>query len=522
MSRFKHHAELAPVPRPLVDEVVRALLDWMEGLPFTDGKLDIGEDFDGDADVRLTEGEHLTTGARYRIELLGGDDEQLTLDVKLVSWDRAGESRIEITSDLEGHVVNAQIELRMAGQRAHTFRVEGDYQGPGPGLLRRLQRAKWEGEVRFEEWWSVLGQRTSPISLRVQHPLAFASFRGDRGKDVDERWSVESILRFRGRWVARPVAALGLLIMRGRVRRLLRMSFEKAETAWNDAVPGMAERGWQERVTVRHQVEVRSVSRKWVEDYVAALHRHIGELRVENGRLTDTTADIRLLEGEHIRPGARYRIALEENSETQHNETKEHSETQRNEIGKHRRTESLDISVTAWEPDGPSRIEMNGPENAQTGWAELDSAAKPTRVRAAFDGAFEEITRLKVTAEGDLERWWAGVDGSGDDSPAFTAKVEQPLGEGIFSIAGSPGEDGRWKLDVSFTAEGRGWARPLIALAGLLSGNAVQETFASTTDEAATDWDDTISKAIEAGPDLAAKTTLHRLLNEPATTTKPD
>lgn len=572
MARFQNSLALVPFPRSLVDDVAHALLDVLEKASPDDDGADAGADVPGS--VRLVEGEHLTAGARYRIvldETEETDGENIDADLKVVSWNRAGESQVEIKADVEGHVVNVRADLRMAGRRLHTLRVEGDYRGAGP--LRMLQRATWEAEVCCEDWWASLGPRTAPpISLRVKHPIASAAFLVGRGEDDDGRWSVRSTLRLRGRWIARPLAAVGLLFMRSRIRRILANGFDRTETAWNSAVPGMVERGLQERVTVQHQVEVKSVSREWVEDYVAALHRHIGELRVENGRLTDTSADIRLLEGEHIRPGARYRVALEANNEApQHNETAQHDETaqqdetthneaahpngtaQDDEAAQHtkterkRRSEALDVSVTAWGPDGLSRIEFSGPENAYAGWAELDSAEKPALLRAAFDGEIEEITRLKVTAEGDLERWWTDVSRSGDDGtsdngssddkasnnssgnnssgndrPAMTLKVEQPLGEGVFSIAGSPAEDDRWKLDVSFTAEGHGWARPLIAVAGLLSGAAIQETFASTTDEAATDWDDTVSKAIEAGPNRAAKATLHRLLNEPAAAAKPD
>ncbi|TDC66098.1 hypothetical protein E1200_17245 [Actinomadura sp. GC306] len=499
MARFQDTLTLIPVPRSLVDEVVRALLDVLEKASLGSDDLDAGGD--GSGNLRLVEGEHLTAGARYQVQK--SDDDEPYAELKVVSWNRTGESEVEIRADIEDQVVNARAKLRTAGQRLHTLRVEGDYKGPRP--VRMLMRASWEAEGRFEDWWATLGPRTTPpISLRIKHPFALASIAIERGKDADDRWSVNSTVRLRGRWIARPLAAVGLLVMRSRIRRALSKRCERTEAAWNGAVPGMVERGYQERVAVQHQVKVTAVSREWFDEYVAAFQRHVGELRFENGRLADTSADVRLLEGEHIQPGARYRVALDENDEGE-----SHDESE----GEEKRTASLDVSVTAWDADGHSRIEFTTSENAQTGWVELN----PTLVRLAFDGQHEAVTRLSVTAEGDLERWWAG-----DGGPAFVARIEQPLGEGTFSVVGSQAEDDHWTMDVSLTAEGRGWGRPAIAIAGLLSGGAIQDEFKATTDEAAADWNDAVSKAIEAGPDQAAKTTLQRLLNNYTAGTKPD
>ncbi|TDC98468.1 hypothetical protein [Actinomadura sp. 7K507] len=493
MSRFQSSVALAPVPRPLMDEVVRALLDALEELPFTDdGHLEIGAEI---GDVRLVEGKHLTAGARYRIVPPDMESDEADIEVKVVSWKRAGESRIELTSDVDGHVLHARLELRMVGQRAHTLRAAGSYQGPGPGPLRKLQRANWEAEVRFEEWWSVLGQRTSPISLRVKHPLAIASFLIDRGKDKDERWAVEGRLRSRGRWIARPVAAIALLAVRSRVRRALSDGFGKAEAAWNGFMPDLVERGLQERVTLRHQVEVKPVSREWAEEYVTALHQAVEGLRFEKGRLTDTSADVRLIEGEHIEAGSRYRFFHEAENEDE------------------REPESLDVSVAAWDLAGPSRVEFSGTGQGPTGWAEIDSAQKPAVVRGAVTMSIEEFTQLGLEGEANLERWWADVGGSGGDVPALTATIDHRLGEGSISIAGSPAEGDRWKVDVTVAVEGRDWARPLIAVAALVGFAAIDDSFKDLVNETAENWDGAIPGAVESEPRRAAEATLRRAMD---------
>ncbi|MGP4024055.1 hypothetical protein ACTWPP_12055 [Actinomadura sp. 3N407] len=491
MSRFRHRAKLAALPRPLVDEVAGALLTALEEVPVTGGPLETGADIVGD--VRLVEGEHLSAGALYRLVPPDMEDEYPDIEARVVSWDRAGECRVDVRSDIEGHVVNARVELRMAGDRLHTVRIEGDYQGPGRWFLRVLQRAEWKGEALFEEWWSVLGRRTSPISLSVRHPLAFGSIVIDRGKDKRTRWTGESTLRFGGRGIARPLAAVGLLIMRGRVRRMLRDAFGRAEAAWNAEVPGMVERGLRERVTLRHQVEVEAVTREWAEKYVASLHQGVEGLRFKKRRLSGEAVDIRLLEGKHIEVGARYRVAYAEDE-----------------------VEPLDVNVAAWDVAGLSRIEFASPDEVQAGWAELDSAQKPIVVRGAVAGEFDHYEQLSCAGEGNLERWWASTGGSGGEDPAFTAIAEHPLGEGTLAISVSPAKGGRWTVDLTATVEGRAWARPLVAVAGLISAAVLNDPFQWTADHAAEDWNRVIPAATASDPQDAAEATLRRLLDGPA------
>src|SRR5690606_25880571 len=94
MARFQDVLALTPVPRSLLDDVVNALLDALEGLPLDNGKLTTG--VDSFRDVRLVEGDHLTAGARYQVVSEETKDEGLNLELKVVSWNRTGESQIEV------------------------------------------------------------------------------------------------------------------------------------------------------------------------------------------------------------------------------------------------------------------------------------------------------------------------------------------------------------------------------------------------------------------------------------------
>ncbi|MEO3829786.1 hypothetical protein [Actinomadura sp. B10D3] len=416
-----------------MDEVVAALLDAVEEAPVTESGFEVGEDVHHG--VRLVEGRHATTGARYRIPAAGAE-------VSVAAWDRAGESRIDVTGDRDGHTVRLQLELRVSGRRLRAVRVSGDYQGPKP--FRRVRRAKWTCEIDAEEWWSPLGPKTPPVSVRVVHPFAFADLRVVRGEDKRGRWNVRTTARFGGRSLLRPLAWAGWAVVRRRIRRELDGSLGKAVSAWNTEVPGLVERGLQERLDFEHRVTPTAVSREWAEAYVDALHQAIGESRFEEGRLvtgSEAAFSMRLLKGAHIGPGARYRIAPFPEDET----------------------EPVDVAVTAWDRDGTSRIEFSSPDEVKAGWVEIDSARKPTVVRAALAGEFEGFTQVECDGELDLERWWA------DDGPALTVNAGNPLGEATLRVRKAPAAGGKWTVTIAAAVEGRTWARRLVAAASLVA-----------------------------------------------------
>ncbi|NEA24599.1 hypothetical protein [Actinomadura bangladeshensis] len=479
MARHQRDAQLEPFPRDLLDEVVRALMNVAEQAPVTEA----GFAFEGEIldSLRLVEGRHLAAGARYRIAA-----EEVTADLSVAAWNKVGETRIDVTTGSEGHTADLHVDVRMSGQRFHSIRITGDYQGPKP--FRMLRRAKWECEVRAEDWWRLLGPKTSPLSLRVEHPLAVVDLQVARGKDENGRWSVDTTARFGGRSIARPLAAVALAVMRRRIRRMLNEWISTAVSRWNADVPVMVEHGLRERLDFEHRVTLKAVSREWAEAYTTALHQAIEGAPLEKGgliRSSEGAVSVRLLEGEHIGPGARYHIApIPEDS-----------------------AEPLDVTVVAWELDGPNRVEFSSPDDAQTGWVEIDSARKPTVARAALAGALEGFTQASCEAEMDLERWWASED------PALTATADSPLGEAGLTIRRTPAGTGEWTVNIAATAEGRAWARQLVAVAGLLAAVPMNRSFKERADAAASHWHDLVGGEEEISPKDAADATLRALLD---------
>ncbi|WP_146877534.1 hypothetical protein [Actinomadura madurae] len=483
MARYRYDAKVEAFPRDLLDEVVAALLDAVEEAPVTESGFEFGQDVhDG---IRLVEGRHVATGARYRMAAERGEGE-----VSVAAWNRAGESRIEATGDFDGHIVRLKVELRMSGRRLRDVRVSGDYQGPKP--FRKVRRAKWECEVAAEEWWAVLGSKTAPLSVRFVHPFAFADLRVGRGKDKGGRWTVRTTARFGGRSLLRPLAWVGLAVMRRRVRRTLDEGFGNAVSAWNAEVPGMAKRGLRERLGFEHRVTLTAVSREWAEAYVAALHQAVGELRFKKGRLvtgSEAAFGVRLLKGAHIGPGARYRIALVPDDEI----------------------EPLNVDVVAWDRAGSNRIEFSTPGDVQTGWVEIDSARKPTVVRAALAGEVEGFPQAECEGELDLERWWTETEGG----PAMTVNATNPLGEAALTVKRTPEANGKWTVTIAATVEGRAWTRRLIAAAGLIAAVPMNRGLQESADAAALKWDGLAARSASVSPQEAADDTLRALLGTP-------
>jgi hypothetical protein len=480
MGRYRRDVEVAPLPRDLLDQVVRALLDAMEEAPITENGFEFGDEII--SDVRLVEGRHLASGARYR-----GEEDELTVDVHLPVWDRSGASRIEAKGVSGGHTVNLRLDLIMFDQRLRSIRLTGDYQGPKP--FRWLRRARWKGELRAEEWWSAPASKTSPFSLRLVHPFAFAELRLERRKDKRGRWSVRTTTRLGGRSLLRPVAAVWLACNRARVLRKLDEGLANAVSAWNAEVPGMAKRGMHERLDFEHRVHLRAVSREWAETYVAELHQGVERLAFDGRRLftsPESTYEVRLLKGKHIRPGTRYRIAFASKASASKS-----------------KPAPFDVKVSAWEFDGPNRIEFAGPDGAQAGWVEIDSARRPTVVRAGFTGTVTGDMPLTAAAEVDLQRWWR-------TGSLFTGSAENPVGQASLAVERIADEDGEWTVAISAAVEGRAWARHLIAVAGVLSGPALRQSFRESAEAFAERWNGVASGA---GPaEQAADSTLMALL----------
>ncbi|MFD0901565.1 hypothetical protein [Actinomadura sediminis] len=465
MVRLRHDVRLAALPGSLPDEVVRPILDAVEGLAIGGDGLHAGGGVI--AAARLVQGRHLAAGSRYAIELPGGG----TAEIVVGSWDRARRIRLDGTFERDGHAVTATLDVDTTGRRIRAVRVTGGYRATR-GRLRSLRRATWEGEAR-------LGDRTAvpEAEIRVAHRLGVANARvGPGGRRA--RITVGG----RGRGVLRPLAALGLLVARRRIRAGFAEAADGFAARWNEVVPGLAKRDLHAPVVLRHTVTARALPRDRAEAFVAGLREAAEGLEFQRGRLVrdgGTTADVRLAHGRHLARGARYRLAAV-------------------------RPGPAEATVAAWDA-GRVRVEFRTEDGETTGAFEFRAAGRLGAFRAewrsARPGPWAELAAVACEVDADLHGWWTS------GAPIVRANVHA-LGRETLSVSCAPAGD-EWAVTFTETHALQDWARPLYSVAAAF--NPLQDTLRVLAAGAAAHWDGAVAGAAD-DPRAAAAALLDAVL----------
>ncbi|QFG22392.1 hypothetical protein [Actinomadura sp. WMMB 499] len=477
MVRLRRGVRLSPLPERLPDEVVRPLLDAVEGLAIGGDGLHVGDAVIPRA--RLVQGRHLAAGSRYRVELPereGGDGG--VVEITVGSWDRARRIRLDGTFELDGHAATSSLEADLTGRRIRTVRVAGGYRAT-KGRLRSLRRASWEGEA-------TLGARGEmpELSARVRHRFGVvtAGVEGDGGR---RRWKGRVVARGSGRGVLRPFAAVGLLVARRRLRSGFAEAVDDFATRWNETVPGLAERDLHApAVPLRHEVAVRGVSREWADAFVAGLRAAVERLEFKRGRLVrdgGTSDDVRLLAGKHLASGARYRLAtVHENP--------------------------VEATVTAWDT-GRARVEFRTDDGRATGWFELRDGKLRVEWRSGPAGDWAELADVTGELDADLHGWASGAP--------VVRTVTHAFGTETLSLSCAPGEAG-WTVAFTETQEPRDWLHPLYTVATAFI--PLGDTFAESVEAAGERWDGALDEAADDPAGAAARLVdavlLHGLLED--------
>ncbi|MFB4313884.1 hypothetical protein [Actinomadura sp. 21ATH] len=497
MARFRFRTRLAALPRPLPDEIVQAVLDAAEGMTFDDGgELRLGDGTLGAA--RLISGRHLAAGARYRIGLDAG--ETRTVDITVAGWDRTGRTALDVLVTAGGHTFTARLKADLRGEGLDVLRIDGSYRGPA--FPRFLQRATVTAEMRLADRpaGGPARSRTPRLAVRVRHPFAEAAVAVAQGGSGRGRRPHTVTVGLRGRTAARPIAAVGLLVVRRRVRRVLGQALATAGTHWNEAVTAMAARGLQERLVLRHQVTVAAVPREAFGEYVRALHEAVEALRFRDGLLRSgdgPALDVRLLEGRHIEAGARYRVLPAHQDEDDAPPS-----------------DPLTVDVLSWDPAGGTRAAFRTAQDTTTGWAELRSARDPVLLHGRLvheSGSSPVLTRVTCEARADLEAWWRRSTRSAGDPAPITATAVHALGRATVTLTARPALGGRWKVAVSATVEGLSWGGPLVAVAALFTGHLLENALRKSAGEVAEELNRALPR-LRTDPRKAAEATLDALL----------
>lgn len=238
MSRISHSVIVACVPRPWFEEAVGVLFDMVRGTRAEEGRVLLP---DGRAvpGVRLVEGEHLAAGAVYEVEADDGprpEPERLRIVDRRAGSDPA--VRLEYAPGDDGTV--AVVEGALHGVARP---VAAELHGSVRSLGRRwasLRRAQGDARVDLRAWWDAAEGRRfcgTPFEAHLGHRLAEATLWALPRPHGDGRWEVRLVLSLHGGSLLRPVAAVGLLLFRRRLREAFADTVDRMAQVWNTTVP---------------------------------------------------------------------------------------------------------------------------------------------------------------------------------------------------------------------------------------------------------------------------------------------
>lgn len=243
MTTLRHSVTVLAVERGLVAELAPAFWDMAESTR-TEGAAVLAPDGQPVPDLRLLRGRHLRAGALYEI---GRADDGERMAVRIREWRRA--SAVELEQRLRAPDLNARVTLRLtAPDRPRLIEGRGRMWGPdGSGVLRR---GSGRARADLAAWWDAAAlppgappAARAPVTVRLRHLLGEARLQLRPRRAEDGRWLVEAVATVRGRWLLRPVAAVGLLLAGGPLRRGFRDAVERAAEGWDEAVGRLLELG---------------------------------------------------------------------------------------------------------------------------------------------------------------------------------------------------------------------------------------------------------------------------------------
>ncbi|WP_326598678.1 hypothetical protein [Streptomyces sp. NBC_01803] len=247
MARLRHTIVLEPIGRRRVDSAVGVVHDIAESVRADgDGTL-IAGDGRPVVEVTLTDGEHLRPGARYGFTASG----TYLAAAELLTWDRRRETgvRFDITEppytvpeggETSGAVVSSVVRLRSAERPEHVeLTVDGALTRPD-GRRRRLRWFTLHGGLDLARWWDAVGGKPGgaapgapPLTLDIRHPILRAGVTAvPRVDAADGTWRLDVVITLRGRGLARPVAAVPLLVTRRVLYRAIGQALDRLADDW--------------------------------------------------------------------------------------------------------------------------------------------------------------------------------------------------------------------------------------------------------------------------------------------------
>lgn len=251
MARFEHTVTVDALDRGWFEETAGHVVDLFEASREQDGAILLpdGRPVHG---LRLLKGRHLQPGAEYGEAPGKTPGEKETAAESAVPPEKAPsepavesavlrEWRPSRVIEVESHAVDEgmsmRVGVRLREPRApKSLELSLDGHNPEGGSLYRFSgRAKAD----LHAWWAALEQpltapppARAPVVGKAVHRLGKARLTVTPRAAGDGSWRVSVVLSLRGRWLLRPVAAVGLFFARKPVERGFREAVDSSVAEW--------------------------------------------------------------------------------------------------------------------------------------------------------------------------------------------------------------------------------------------------------------------------------------------------
>ncbi|SCE09582.1 hypothetical protein [Streptomyces sp. DvalAA-19] len=251
MARFEHTVTVDALDRGWFEETAGHVVDLFEASREQDGAILLpdGRPVHG---LRLLKGRHLQPGAEYGEAPGKTPGEKETAAESAAPPEKAPsepavesavlrEWRSSRVIEVESHAVDEgmsmRVGVRLREPRApKSLELSLDGHNPEGGSLYRFSgRAKAD----LHAWWAALEQpltapppARAPVVGKAVHRLGKARLTVTPRAAGDGSWRVSVVLSLRGRWLLRPVAAVGLFFARKPVERGFREAVDSSVAEW--------------------------------------------------------------------------------------------------------------------------------------------------------------------------------------------------------------------------------------------------------------------------------------------------
>lgn len=242
---------------------------------------------------------------------------------------------------------------------------------------------------------------------------------------------------------------------------------------------------------LRHSVTVLAVDPgrfhellRTILDFAESTRGRGAEIILDDGR---PVADVRLVKGRHLRPGARYELSEAGDADRVAVLVREWRRGDAIALEQLLVSDDLTarMSLRLHSPDRPRLLDVEGRVQGPEGSGALHRGSGKARL--------------------DLAAWWAAAElAPGSPSAArapATARLKHRLGRVRLHLRPRRGDDGRWQVDVALTVRGRWLLRPVAAFALMVAGRPVRRGFRSAVERAADGWNRAVGDLLALDPD---------------------